>query len=35
MLSNWAEAAVARAKTVAIAETFMVNDFRSSEKCMI
>jgi hypothetical protein len=26
---------VTRAKTVAIAETFMVNDFRSSEKCMI
>jgi hypothetical protein len=25
MLSSWAEAAVARAKTVATAETFMVN----------
>jgi hypothetical protein len=32
MLSSWAEAAVARAKTVAIAETFMVTDFRSNER---
>jgi uncharacterized membrane protein len=35
MLLSWAEAAVVRAKTVAIAETFMVTDFRSSERWMV